>query len=75
MDAYKRMAFIDNGQKWEIEILAHMVLQWGCLGDIHLFYFLFPSYQITCVDFVSPFGDKSLEKKPWYVSMSSTHPL
>jgi hypothetical protein len=41
------------------------------LGDIHLF----PSYQITCVDFVSPFGDKSLEKKPWYVSMSFAHPL
>jgi hypothetical protein len=45
------------------------------LGNVHLFYFLFPSYQITCVDFVSPFGDKSLEKKLWYVSMFSTHPL
>ncbi len=34
----------------------------GILDNNHLFYFLFPSYQITCVDFVSPFGDKSLEK-------------
>jgi hypothetical protein len=39
---------------------------WCCRGvvlsDPHLFYFLFPSYQITCVDFVWPFGDK-LPKK------------
>jgi len=35
---------------------------WCCRGvvlsDFYFFNFLFPSYQITCVDFVSPFGDK-----------------
>jgi len=38
--------------------LVHKVLQGVVLGDLHLFYFLFPSYQIACMDLVSPFGDK-----------------
>jgi hypothetical protein len=47
-----------NGQRLEINVLVHKVLQGVVLGDLHLFYFLFPSYQIACMDLVSPFGDK-----------------
>ncbi len=47
-----------NGQRLEINVLAHKVLQGVVVGDLHLFYFLFPSCQIACVDLVSPFDDK-----------------
>jgi hypothetical protein len=47
-----------NGQRLEINVLAHKVLQGVVVGDLHLFYFLFPSCLIACVDLVSPFDDK-----------------
>jgi len=49
---------LNDGQKWEINVLAHMVFQGGCFEQFWFILFLFPSYQIACLDFVSPFGDK-----------------
>ncbi len=71
MDVYNRTMFIDHGQRWEIWCCRGVVL-----GDLHLFYFLFPSYQISCLDFVSHFGDKLLGKKPLiYTLLSYILPL
>jgi hypothetical protein len=47
-----------NGQRLEINVLGAQGIAGVVVGDLHLFYFSFPSYQIACVDLVSPFDDK-----------------
>ncbi len=62
MDACSRATFIDDGQRWEIDILGDRVLRGVVLGYLSLFNFKFPSYQNACVDFVS-----QNKKNPWLV--------
>jgi hypothetical protein len=68
MDACSRATFIDDGQRWEMDILGHRVLSGGgggVLGYLYVFDFKFPSYRNAGVDIVS----QNKKKKPLFSSL------